>query len=184
MLEVLGQPFIRTASAKGVPWRDVIIGHALPNAAIPTVTIIGFMIGTLIAGARIERETLGSSEPDYSNFPLIGTARDAYAQTTQSLFGLWQGQIGDRLAVQFLQFGFGFKQFELARPAGHEQENDRLGLGIEMRLSRSQRIDARRRQAVTGKQRPQRHAAETDSAIVKEMSPGRMQEGISHGSSQ
>lgn len=55
--------------------------------------------GTLIAGARIERETLGSSEPDYSNFPLIGTARDAYAQTIQSLFGLWQGQVGDRLAV-------------------------------------------------------------------------------------
>ena len=53
MLEVLGQPFIRTASAKGVPWRAVVIGHALPNAAIPTVTIIGFMVGTLIAGAVV-----------------------------------------------------------------------------------------------------------------------------------
>lgn len=53
MLEVLGQPYIRTASAKGVPWRAVITGHALPNAAIPTVTIIGFMVGTLIAGAVV-----------------------------------------------------------------------------------------------------------------------------------
>jgi peptide/nickel transport system permease protein len=53
MLEVLGQPFIRTASAKGVPWRAVVTGHALPNAAIPTVTIIGFMMGTLIAGAVV-----------------------------------------------------------------------------------------------------------------------------------
>ena len=53
MLEVLGQPFIRTASAKGVPWRAVVIGHALPNAAIPTVTIIGFMVGSLIAGAVV-----------------------------------------------------------------------------------------------------------------------------------
>jgi peptide/nickel transport system permease protein len=53
MLEVLGQPYIRTASAKGVPWRAVVRGHALPNAAIPTVTIIGFMIGTLIAGAVV-----------------------------------------------------------------------------------------------------------------------------------
>ena len=53
MLEVLGQPFIRTASAKGVPWRAVVTGHALPNAAIPTVTIIGFMVGTLIAGAVV-----------------------------------------------------------------------------------------------------------------------------------
>jgi peptide/nickel transport system permease protein len=53
MLEVLGQPFIRTASAKGVPWRAVVTRHALPNAAIPTVTIIGFMMGSLIAGAVV-----------------------------------------------------------------------------------------------------------------------------------
>ncbi len=53
MLEVLGQPYIRTASAKGVPWRSVVWGHALPNAAIPTVTIVGFMVGSLIAGAVV-----------------------------------------------------------------------------------------------------------------------------------
>ncbi|WP_181313957.1 ABC transporter permease [Phreatobacter cathodiphilus] len=53
MLEVLGQPYVRTASAKGVPWRRVVIGHALPNATIPTVTIIGFMVGSLIAGAVV-----------------------------------------------------------------------------------------------------------------------------------
>ncbi len=53
MLEVLGQPYIRTASAKGVPWRAVVRSHALPNAAIPTVTIVGFMVGTLIAGAVV-----------------------------------------------------------------------------------------------------------------------------------
>jgi len=53
MLEVLGQSYIRTASAKGVPWRSVVTRHALPNAAIPTVTIIGFMVGSLIAGAVV-----------------------------------------------------------------------------------------------------------------------------------
>ena len=53
MLEVLGQPYIRTATAKGVPWAAVVRGHALPNAAIPTVTIIGFMVGALIAGAVV-----------------------------------------------------------------------------------------------------------------------------------
>jgi peptide/nickel transport system permease protein len=53
MLEVLGQPYIRTASAKGVPWRAVVRGHALPNAAIPTVTIVGFMVGSLMAGAVV-----------------------------------------------------------------------------------------------------------------------------------
>ncbi|WP_136635316.1 ABC transporter permease [Pseudooceanicola onchidii] len=53
MIEVLGQPYIRTASAKGVSWRDVVRGHALPNAAVPIVTIVGFMVGSLIAGAVV-----------------------------------------------------------------------------------------------------------------------------------
>lgn len=53
MLEVLGQSYIRTASAKGVPWAIVVRGHALPNAAVPTITIIGFMVGSLIAGAVV-----------------------------------------------------------------------------------------------------------------------------------
>ena len=53
MLEVLGQSYIRTASAKGVPWARVVRGHALPNAAVPTVTVVGFMVGSLIAGAVV-----------------------------------------------------------------------------------------------------------------------------------
>ncbi|KGE01620.1 MULTISPECIES: ABC transporter permease [Rhizobium/Agrobacterium group] len=53
MLEVLGQPYIRTASAKGLPWSAVVWRHALQNAAIPTITIIGFMLGGLVAGAVV-----------------------------------------------------------------------------------------------------------------------------------
>lgn len=53
MLEVLGQPYMRTALAKGVPWHAAVRRHALPNAAIPTVTIIGFMIGSVLAGAVV-----------------------------------------------------------------------------------------------------------------------------------
>jgi peptide/nickel transport system permease protein len=53
MLEVLSQPYIRTAIAKGVPWRKVVRGHALPNAAIPTVTVAGFFVGSLIVGGVI-----------------------------------------------------------------------------------------------------------------------------------
>ena len=53
MLEVLGEPYIRTASAKGLLWRRVVAKHALPNAAIPTMTIVGFMIGSLVAGAVV-----------------------------------------------------------------------------------------------------------------------------------
>lgn len=51
MVEVLGQPYIRTASAKGLVWRLVVTRHALPNAAIPTVTIVGFLVGYMVAGA-------------------------------------------------------------------------------------------------------------------------------------
>jgi peptide/nickel transport system permease protein len=53
MLEVLGQPYMRTALAKGVPWHLAVRSHALPNAAIPTVTIVGFMVGSLLAGAVV-----------------------------------------------------------------------------------------------------------------------------------
>jgi peptide/nickel transport system permease protein len=53
MLEILNQPFVRTAVAKGVPWAKVVRGHALPNAAIPTVTVVGFLVGGLVAGSVI-----------------------------------------------------------------------------------------------------------------------------------
>ncbi len=53
MVEVLGQPYIRTASAKGLLWSAVVRRHALPNAAIPVVTMVGFMVGGLLAGAVV-----------------------------------------------------------------------------------------------------------------------------------
>ena len=53
MIEVMGQPYVRTASAKGMKWKDVVWRHALPNAAVPIVTIVGFMVGSLIAGAVV-----------------------------------------------------------------------------------------------------------------------------------
>jgi peptide/nickel transport system permease protein len=53
MLEVLRQSYMRTARAKGAPrWRQ-IAWHALPNAAIPTVTVIGFQLGWLIGGSVV-----------------------------------------------------------------------------------------------------------------------------------
>jgi peptide/nickel transport system permease protein len=53
MLEVLGQPYVRTGVAKGLLWRAVVTAHAFPNAAIPTLTIAGFMLGSLVAGAVV-----------------------------------------------------------------------------------------------------------------------------------
>jgi peptide/nickel transport system permease protein len=51
MLEVMGQDYIRTARAKGLSERKVVYKHALRNALIPTVTIIGLSFGALLAGA-------------------------------------------------------------------------------------------------------------------------------------
>ena len=51
MLEVLNQDYIRTARAKGIAQHAVVLGHALKNALLPTVTSIGLQIGLLLSGA-------------------------------------------------------------------------------------------------------------------------------------
>lgn len=51
LLEVFHADYVRTARAKGVPERTVILGHALRNALIPTVTVIGLAFGGLLQGA-------------------------------------------------------------------------------------------------------------------------------------
>jgi peptide/nickel transport system permease protein len=53
MLEVLNKSYMRAATAKGVPRLRRIAWHAIPNAAIPIVTIIGFRLGDLIAGSVV-----------------------------------------------------------------------------------------------------------------------------------
>jgi len=53
MLEVLSQDYIRTAQAKGLASHDVLIGHALKNAAVPIVTVIGIGIALLISGVVV-----------------------------------------------------------------------------------------------------------------------------------
>ena len=53
VLEVLGEDFIRTAYAKGLSRRQVLIRHALPNALLPVITVLGLQLGALLAGAVI-----------------------------------------------------------------------------------------------------------------------------------
>jgi peptide/nickel transport system permease protein len=53
MLEVINQDYIRTAYAKGLPERMVLLGHALKNASLPLVTIIGLDLPFLISGAVV-----------------------------------------------------------------------------------------------------------------------------------
>jgi peptide/nickel transport system permease protein len=53
MLEELGQDYIRTARAKGLSEGRVVYGHALRNALIPVVTVVGLQFGALLAGAVV-----------------------------------------------------------------------------------------------------------------------------------
>ncbi|MGU3401086.1 ABC transporter permease subunit [Brucellaceae bacterium D45D] len=59
MLEVLGEDYVRTARAKGLPIRRIIGIHALRNAMIPVITTIGLQVGVMMAGA-ILTETIFS----------------------------------------------------------------------------------------------------------------------------
>jgi peptide/nickel transport system permease protein len=82
MLEVLNLDYVRTARAKGVPRRTVLRKHALRNALIPVVTVIGFEVGVLIGGAAIVEIIFGLPGVGYTllnaisqrDYPLIQNA--------------------------------------------------------------------------------------------------------------
>ena len=59
MLEVLGREYLTTARAKGLQERTVVTGHALKNALIPVVTVIGLQLGGLLSGAVLTETVFG-----------------------------------------------------------------------------------------------------------------------------
>ena len=81
MLEVLGQDYIRTARAKGLARRAVILKHAFRNALLPLVTVIGLSLGGLMGGAVLT-ETV---------FNLSGVGRILYDGITARDYGIVQG---------------------------------------------------------------------------------------------
>jgi peptide/nickel transport system permease protein len=80
MLEVLGQDYIRTARAKGLRQRVVIMKHAFRNALLPLVTVIGLSLGGLLGGAVLT-ETV---------FNLSGVGRILYDAITARDYGIVQ----------------------------------------------------------------------------------------------
>jgi peptide/nickel transport system permease protein len=82
MLEVLGQEYVRTARAKGLSELRLVLKHALKNAAIPIVTIIGLDMGTLLGGAVITETIfawpgvgrLAVQAISYRDYPLVQAA--------------------------------------------------------------------------------------------------------------
>ncbi len=75
MLEVLGQDYIRTARAKGLRERLVVLRHGLRNALLPIITIVGLQVGTLFAGAVLTESIFSLSGVGRSLFDAI-TGRD------------------------------------------------------------------------------------------------------------
>jgi peptide/nickel transport system permease protein len=80
MLEVLGQDYIRTARAKGLTQRKVILKHAFRNSLLPLVTVIGLSLGSLLGGAVLT-ETI---------FGLSGLGRTLYDSITARDYGVVQ----------------------------------------------------------------------------------------------
>jgi peptide/nickel transport system permease protein len=80
MLDVLGQDYVRAARAKGLPQSKVIIKHALRNALLPLVTIIGLSLGSFLGGAVLT-ETI---------FGLSGVGRILYDAITARDYGIVQ----------------------------------------------------------------------------------------------
>jgi peptide/nickel transport system permease protein len=92
MLEVLRQDYIRTARAKGLVDRLVIYRHALRNALIPVITIIGIQIGSLMGGSVIIEQIFGLPgigwwllQAIYNrDYPVVQTARCCWRRSSSS----------------------------------------------------------------------------------------------------
>jgi peptide/nickel transport system permease protein len=81
MLEVLGQDYVRTARAKGLPFSGVVVKHAFRNALLPVVTVIGLSLGALMGGAVLTESIFG----------LSGVGRIMYESITARDYGIVQG---------------------------------------------------------------------------------------------
>lgn len=75
LLDVLGRDYVRTARAKGAPHRRVVVRHALRNALLPVVTIVGLQMGALLSGAVLTETVFGLAGAGTMLFEAI-TARD------------------------------------------------------------------------------------------------------------
>jgi peptide/nickel transport system permease protein len=101
MLEVLGQDYIRTAAAKGLSDRLVLFRHALRNAIIPVLTVIGIQLGGLIGGSVIIEQIF--SLPGVAFYLLSGIYERLPSGTGHSVVPLGRvcsDQLGCRLALR------------------------------------------------------------------------------------
>jgi peptide/nickel transport system permease protein len=111
MLEVLGQDYVRTARSKGLWSVQVIVGHVLPNALLPVITIVGVQFGQLLGGAVIT-ETI---------FSWPGLGRVVVQAINQRDFPLVQGSV--------LVFALAFSVVNLCVDLSYAYDNPRIRFG-------------------------------------------------------
>jgi peptide/nickel transport system permease protein len=73
MLEVLNDDYVRTARAKGAAWGRVIFRHALRNALVPVITVLGFELGSLLSGATVIEVMFGLPGMGYTLMQAVYT---------------------------------------------------------------------------------------------------------------
>jgi peptide/nickel transport system permease protein len=76
MLDVLGEDYVRTARAKGLPENTVVLKHALRNALVPIVTVIGLTVALMIGGAVVTETVFGL--PGIGNLVVSAVVRRDY----------------------------------------------------------------------------------------------------------
>ena len=76
MLDVLGEDYVRTARAKGVPESGVVLKHALRNALVPIVTVLGLTVALMIGGAVVTETVFGL--PGVGNLVVSAVIRRDY----------------------------------------------------------------------------------------------------------
>ncbi len=92
MLDVLNEDYVRTAYSKGLPERHVVLGHALRNASIPVMTVIGILLASMLGGAVVI-ETV---------FNIPGMGRLLVQSVTRRDYAVVQGAVMTIAAVEVL----------------------------------------------------------------------------------
>jgi peptide/nickel transport system permease protein len=110
MLEVLSQDYIRTARAKGLPEQRIFYGHALRNAMLPIITVIGLSLDRLVAGSVIVEVVFGingmgaalvraAAERDFPVMQLFAMVLGLTVMTVNLLVDLMYGIIDPRIRL-------------------------------------------------------------------------------------
>jgi peptide/nickel transport system permease protein len=115
MLESLGADYVRTARAKGLPERQVVVGHAMRNSMLTVVTVIGLQLGALISGAVITEQIFVI--PGFGRLTIEAVNQRDYALIQGVVFVAAAGYVIINLLVDFL-YSFLNPRIRVAGEAG------------------------------------------------------------------